>query len=43
MIKILMDYETEEDLEAAIQADPTIKKEEHLRYACANSWFSLAA
>ena len=43
LIKILVDYETEEDLEAAIQADPTIKKEQHLRYGCVNTWFSLAA
>lgn len=43
IIKLLIDYESEEELDAAIRINATIKKHEHLRYACANTWFGLSA
>ena len=43
IIRILMDYESEEQLLEAIASDPSIKLENHLRYQIINSCFCMAA
>lgn len=43
IIKILLDYESEEQLHEAISKDPSIKLENHLRYQIINSCFCMAA
>ena len=43
LVKILIDYESEEELNDAIRKNATIKKENHLRYSCLNSGFALVA
>ena len=43
IIKILMDYESEEKLYEAMSKDPSIKLENHLRYQIINSSFCMAA
>ena len=43
IFKILIDYDTEEELDEAIKSDPSIKKEDHLRYCVINSCLCMAA
>ena len=43
VFKILVDYETEEELDEAIASDPTINKEDHLRYCILNSCLCMPA
>ena len=43
IFKILIDYDTEEELDEAIKSDPSITKEDHLRYCVINSCLCMAA
>jgi len=43
LLQIILDYETEEELDTAILKDPSIKKSDHMRYSLINCVIGMLA